>query len=302
MTDIRLDNPYTLESGSHCGDDAVSGKWLRGNLHAHTTRSDGMHEPRQLIEAYAELGYDFLAVTDHDDVTSINELDCRGLILITGNEITSNGPHICHINTTKTIGPHWQRQRVLDRIIREEPNSFAIMNHPNWTHNYDHCPASLLLLLQGYTGIEVFNGLTNEEQGSGYAADKWDMVLATGRRVWAFANDDTHHFEDPGRAWNMVWAHEKSLPAIINALKAGRFYASSGVIIKAIRTTGTQIHIQTENAARIVAYTAGSRRIRTADQADMTLDVDSDIPFIRFECWGHGEQFAWSQPIFVLTT
>ena len=41
--------------------------WLRGNLHAHTTFSDGVKDPAQLIAAYETLGYDFLAITDHEN-------------------------------------------------------------------------------------------------------------------------------------------------------------------------------------------------------------------------------------------
>src|SRR5947207_13106587 len=39
---------------------------LRGNLHAHTTFSDGVLPPEGLIAEYETLGYDFLAITDHD--------------------------------------------------------------------------------------------------------------------------------------------------------------------------------------------------------------------------------------------
>src|SRR2546426_9624903 len=42
--------------------------WLRGNLHAHTTYSDGMKTPQELIAEYEALGYDFLAITDHEDL------------------------------------------------------------------------------------------------------------------------------------------------------------------------------------------------------------------------------------------
>src|SRR2546422_2334972 len=42
--------------------------WLRGNLHAHTTYSDGVKTPQDLIAEYEALGYDFLAITDHEDL------------------------------------------------------------------------------------------------------------------------------------------------------------------------------------------------------------------------------------------
>ena len=36
---------------------------LRGNLHAHTTFSDGVRTPAELVEEYERRGYDFLAIT-----------------------------------------------------------------------------------------------------------------------------------------------------------------------------------------------------------------------------------------------
>src|SRR5215467_1569870 len=41
--------------------------FLKGNLHAHTTFSDGRRPVDHVIARYRDLGYDFLAVTDHDD-------------------------------------------------------------------------------------------------------------------------------------------------------------------------------------------------------------------------------------------
>ena len=42
-----------------------SGKWFKGNVHMHTTYSDGGLTPRQAAEFYAGRGYDFMAITDH---------------------------------------------------------------------------------------------------------------------------------------------------------------------------------------------------------------------------------------------
>jgi predicted metal-dependent phosphoesterase TrpH len=40
---------------------------LRGNLHAHTVFSDGVRTPAGLVAEYESRGYDFLAITDHED-------------------------------------------------------------------------------------------------------------------------------------------------------------------------------------------------------------------------------------------
>src|SRR5918995_4095171 len=41
------------------------GRFYRGNIHAHSTNSDGTLPPQELASLYREAGYDFLAITDH---------------------------------------------------------------------------------------------------------------------------------------------------------------------------------------------------------------------------------------------
>ena len=62
------------------------GIWLRCQLHAHTTNSDGEASPAELCAHYAEAGFDVLAITDHWHVT-----DCQhdGLIVIPSSELTA---------------------------------------------------------------------------------------------------------------------------------------------------------------------------------------------------------------------
>lgn len=42
------------------------GRWYRGNLHMHTYWSDGRAFPEQAVDAYKKLGYDFIALTEHN--------------------------------------------------------------------------------------------------------------------------------------------------------------------------------------------------------------------------------------------
>lgn len=62
----RIESPYT-----------ASGTWIQGNLHTHTTVSDGPCDVARTIEGHAALGHDFLAVSDHDvlvDTTSAQSI------------------------------------------------------------------------------------------------------------------------------------------------------------------------------------------------------------------------------------
>ena len=43
-----------------------AGRWYRGNLHMHTYWSDGRAFPEQAIDIYKKLGYDFIALSDHN--------------------------------------------------------------------------------------------------------------------------------------------------------------------------------------------------------------------------------------------
>jgi hypothetical protein len=329
-----LEHPYTGLSG---------GSWLRGNLHAHTTRSDGAHAPQALVDAYAAAGYQFLAISDHDLIATADDYarwNSRGLILIPGNEITADGPHMLHINGSRTIVPDWIRQRCIDQANADgvvgrpstgglaasgtSGTSFIIINHPSWWQNCDHCPVALLLQWHGYLGMEIFNGATNMTLGNGYALDKWDQVLpavvAQGGMVWGFASDDTHHPHDIGQGWIMAYAPAPGsapdpgiaaapgvapvgggVAEIVDALRRGRFYASTGVTIEAIEVEGMRVRIATRNAQRIVAVTAYGRRLKIADDRTMAIDVPgaADVPYVRFDCWGPGESFAWTQPFVV---
>ena len=49
------------------------GRWFKGNLHTHTTNSDGLLTPSQIAFLYKANGYDFLSITDHGKLTNINQ-------------------------------------------------------------------------------------------------------------------------------------------------------------------------------------------------------------------------------------
>lgn len=48
------------------GERARGAQWYRGNLHMHTYWSDGRAFPEQAIDIYKKLGYDFIALSEHN--------------------------------------------------------------------------------------------------------------------------------------------------------------------------------------------------------------------------------------------
>jgi len=51
--------------------DLVSAKDIRGELHAHSTSSDGRHSIEQMANAAAEFGYEYIGITDHSQSLKI---------------------------------------------------------------------------------------------------------------------------------------------------------------------------------------------------------------------------------------
>jgi len=43
----------------------MPGRFWRGNLHTHSTNSDGNLSPAETVAWYRDSGYDFVAMTDH---------------------------------------------------------------------------------------------------------------------------------------------------------------------------------------------------------------------------------------------
>ena len=92
---------------------------------------------------------------------------------------------------------------------------------------------------------------------------------------------------------------DRSPEAVVAALRAGRFYASTGVVIDLIEVSGETIRIRAPNAGRIVALMQTGRRFAQADAPEIEVTVPEHARYVRFECWGAGESFAWTQPFFV---
>ena len=65
---------------------------LKGNLHVHTTYSDGHFSPREMAEIYRDLGFDFIAITDHEYLLKpaykkLFPLDVPGIMVLEGIEL-----------------------------------------------------------------------------------------------------------------------------------------------------------------------------------------------------------------------
>jgi hypothetical protein len=211
------------------------------------------------------------------------------------------GPHVLQIGVEERLEPLADRQIVLDQINARK--GLAIMNHPNWEWHYNHFPQELMQDLTGAAGLEIYNGVIERLEGSALATDRWDRLLSQNKWLWGFANDDAHLATDMGVAWNVVQASERTSAAVSDALRRGRFYASTGVVIRDVQVNGTQFTVRTENAQRIRFVTRWGTIRASYDGAEATYQVPEDpvlakaLRYVRAECYGSGGHMAWTQPV-----
>ena len=284
-----IDHPYQA---------LADGTWLRGNLHNHPRPKD---QPDQLAQRYAQFGYGFLALTEHDHTylpDDIRDWNHSGLVLIPGDEVSANGQHILHVGARRHIEPYADRQRVLDQIA--EDGGFAIVNHPNQGRDFGADKLALMRELQGYLGLEIYNASGMHSAGNALATDKWDLLLSEGRRLWGFASDDYHKPSDAGRGWIMAYVKERSVEGVLAALRAGRFYASTGVEIASIAVAGRHVRGEARNAQHMVAIGDYGRVVALSDGSVLEAYLAPELSYLRFECWGAGGRQAWTQPFFAV--
>lgn len=280
-----------------------TGTWLWGNLHSHSTNSDGSRPPENVIQDYAARGYDFLALSDHDTFTDPTKYQSvTAVVTIPAVEVSANGPHMLHLGATDAVSPDEDRQAVIDAIHAD--GGVAVPAHPNWQESFAHWPHAELERVEGYAGIEIYNGLIEHHPGAARATDRWDQLLSTGRRVWGFANDDSHRAWDVAQGWNVVRADERTPEAILDALASGNFYASTGVTIKRIDVSGNELTIETADADSIRLLSDHGVVQQTVPSPVATFRVPDQLvhwdnhSYVRVECVGESGDMAWLQPIF----
>ncbi len=269
--------------------------WLRGNLHAHTTLSDGELPPDDTLDAFAKRGYDFVALTDHDAI-AIPRAPHAPLLFLPGVEHSAQ-QHILRVNVTSTLPHDLSYQSVIDLTLQE--GGLVILNHPNWGENLDHWRNAQLLHLERYHGIEIYNNVIEYLEGSPYALDRWDLLLSEGKRVWGYANEDTHRVFQMGSAWNAVNVRERSTDALLEALKEGRFYASTGVVLEEITVEDGFYRVRATNAKEMRLISLHGEVVEHVVGNMASFSLHKARKYARVEAIGETNSRAWTQPVFL---
>ena len=290
-----------------------SGRFYKGNLHSHSTISDGAMSPAVLRDTYRARGYDFIAITDHNIYGTHEDLQLSDFIIIPGTELDVSFSPSCHhivaIGGPDTGFKHGQTferprfcgaataQRMIDGI--NAANNLALYAHPRWSR----VMLSDIASLTGYWGMEVMNWFCEFENHTGDSEMYLEQLWWQGHRFNAVGTDDCHRSElDTDAAYVMVKAESLSVGDIFNALKAGHFYASTGPEIHSITLEGNRLHVSCSPCRAIFMcyYPGEGQRVSNggAPVTEATYEIPEGSVYVRVQCMDERGMSAWSQPIY----
>ena len=266
------------------------GQFYKGNLHSHSTLSDGIYTPEELKEFYKAKGYSVYAYTEHGVYHDLRHLDDANFVTLPSYEANLNraydttpfpalfngpAPHgnlaeTVHLNMfaidpdKTTCEPNIDDikethsvENINELIRRGREAGFIVSyNHPHWSLN----SASLYNNLEGLSAIEIINGGAYRSSALDYTPHVMREMAWHNKRLVAVAGDDTHRPQHLFQAWTMFKAPELSHKAIIEALQKGNCYASCGPEIKELYVEDGVVHVKTSEAQGIYLATAGRRK------------------------------------------
>ena len=231
----------------------TTGNWYKGNVHIHSTVSDGGKTLVELADLYAGAGYDFLARADHwvASDAAADETDYPLLWLdgveIDGIDRAGSGYHVL------CLGAFTGLSREMGLIAAMEAaraqGGLVILAHPYWMgHSTEE------VLRWGFDGIEIYNHLCHWYNGKSCGAVHWNAALERRGRTLAFAVDDAH-LQEWFPAWNGGWimvnAAECTRAAVFAAIRAGNYYSTCGPEFHAIEYDGGRLAVRTSPVAFI---------------------------------------------------
>ena len=287
----------------------AEGRWFRGNLHAHTTESDGRMTPEEMVGWHVTHGYDFLSLTEHRIRLDPTPYAQDSLLLIPGIELhgvdrTGIRYHIVGLGVEDSAKhvPGLSLQAAVDLL--RAAGGLVVLAHPYWSGQ----TSTDLIEVEGACGVEVFNGVCEKGRGKGLSSVHWDDLLAAGRRLWGLAVDDAHGHApdgDLGWGWVMVKAAELSQEAILCALAEGAFYSTTGPEIHDLRLENGVVTVHCSPVERIhfVCDWALGGAVHAWDgpqlsEAHFQLGSRGET-YVRVECVDDQGRRAWSQPVFL---
>ena len=297
------------------------GQFYRGNLHTHSTRSDGVLEPEEVCRRYRAEGYDFLALTDHMigmyeyPIVDTTPYRTKDFTTILGAELHSgameNGElwHILAVGLPMDFepanAPHFlptKDQETGPQLARRarEAGAYVAVAHPEWSGMTTQDARSI----DAAHAVEIYN------HGCATACDRphgfytLDQLLSEGKKLNLCATDDAHFYEpDHFGGWTMIKAQENDPDALLEALKAGHSYASTGPELRGVHFEDKNVIVESSAVVTVIVQGYGSAATAvhglSMTRASVPLARFANSPWVRVTIIDAAGKRAWSNPYYL---
>lgn len=294
---------------------SAPGRFWRGNLHTHSTLSDGKLVMDDVVTAYQNAGYDFLMISDHFvdqfnwPIADTKQFRNNSFTTILGAELhapeTSAGEywHIVAAGLPQDFKPPSQTETGPELARRaREAGAFIGIAHPSWSRYTIEDGRAL----DAAHAVEIYNHGCAVENDLGEGWYLHDQLLNEGKRLTAFATDDAHfHTPDHFGGWVNVKAQSLDPDELLASLKSGQFYASQGPQIHDVQLEGKNIEVTCSPVDTITVVCGTSRtcvkvgKAITSANFDLTkLDqgwhLKKKSPWFRITVIDHAGKKAWT--------
>lgn len=299
---------------------SAPGRFWRGNLHTHSTRSDGVLDPAEVCRRYRAEGYDFLALTDHFvglwNYPIVDTVPFRtpDFTTILGAELHSgameNGElwHILAVglpldfapSDTPHFVPHGGQETAPQIAARAvAAGAFVAIAHPQWS---GLTLGDARTLATTAHAVEIYNHgcAMGCDRPDGFAIA--DQLLTEGHDLTLIATDDAH-FSEPDHfgGWTMVKAEANTPDALLAALKRGEFYSSQGPELRDVRIEAGKLVVECSAVSSIVAigWGTGAKAVhgQSLTRGEVPLERLNNSPWVRAAVIDAAGKRAWSNPI-----
>jgi hypothetical protein len=271
--------------------DPSTKNWYKGQIHCHTTNSDGSRSVAEVVALYKGAGYDFLLITDHNQVTNTASYTTSDFLTLPGNELTYSSRHVNAINISggNPSGPSATLQEVINLALNAD--AIPQINHPDYSNH----TASTILNTSGAILMEIIQHFDNLSYNEGV----WDGVLSAGRQIYGTGTDDAHNYtSDFNTGWIMVYANNLDTGEILTAIRNGDFYSSNGATISKIELQDCTLHVESDDGIRINFIGKDGTLLLSADSSAASHTLPAGEPYVRAKVANVGGKVALTQAFF----
>ena len=292
---------------------------LIGDIHVHTTASDGAFPSRAAALMAKDAGLDFLFLTDHNGYAHNRMLpEVEGLTVLPGSEWTHYQGHAGMLGVSRPLSSAFcvnSRKEAWEKLAEARRNgALLVLNHP-------FCPSCgwhFGLKDKGFDLIEAVNGGT-VPQANRKCLRWWHEQLCRGKH-YPIAGGSDYHRPEPGRQMGQpstaVYAMSRSPADILEALRQGESYIiawpgapvlwaeAEGAVLGGTARRGAETRIRLEGLRggdRIRLITDLQSEEILCGPDTFRLELERRFPgarFVRFEVLRRSSLVLLSNPIY----